>query len=344
MGFETISTTKLICQPRRDVTFLVTDCPADVEDGRRIGYFLEGLFGIESDVPLIPTLKGFFEDSSRNYFFIAEIDDEIVSTCWYIVPAANPEIGALGEVYTVPEYRQLDLAKNLCRKAMEHFTRRGGKAMLLGSGNPIAIKLYKKLGFVEYPGNLMRYTVGLAEAFDAKYFNAGQETIIREIQHGDIPGIANLIGAPNPWYSVCYTAGVFSFNHHPEGRCVSLYTTLKRAIDMGGCGCVMETAGTQRTVGIGTLLYQGSRIAPQSGVVDIFVHPNFRPRANELVEYLAGKAQERGVAQLRADILEADSEKISVLEEYGFKKNPSSLRQENLSGKLLDVLEFRYDL
>ena len=344
MGFETIDTTRLMSQPERKVTFMFTDCPADLEDGRKIGYFLEGLFGIESDVPLVPTLKGSFEDSSRNYFFIAEIDGEIVSTCWYIVPAANPEIGALGEVYTVPEYRKLELAKNLCQKALDHFRRRGGEAMLLGSNNLIAIELYKKMGFVGYPGNLMRYTVGLAEAFDEKYFNGGQETMIREVRHGNIPGIANLIGAPNRWYSVCYTAGVFSFSHQPEARCVSLYTTLKHAIDRGGCWCVMETAGTQRTVGIGTLIHQGNRINPRSAVLDIFVHPNFKSRAYELIDYLSEKAKAEGIALLRAEILDGEDEKTGIIEKFGFKKNPSPLRQENLSGKLHDVLEFSYDL
>ena len=344
MGFETIDTARLMSQPDRQVTFMFTDCPADLEDGQRIGYFLDGLFGIESDVPLIPTLKGSFEESSRNYFFIAEIDGEIVSTCWYIVPAANPEIGALGEVYTVPEYRKLELAKSLCRKALYHFRRRGGEAMLLGSNNPIAIEMYEKMGFVGYPGNLMRYTVGSSETFDEIYFNAGQETIIREVRHGDIPGIANLIGARNRWYSVCYTAGVFSFSHQPEAKCVSLYTTLRRSVDMGGCWCVMETAGTERTVGLGTLIHQGNRLNPRSAVLDIFAHPNFKSRADGLIDYLAGKARAQGIALLRAEILEREDEKISLLEQYGFNRSRSSLRQEYLSGTLHDVLEFSYDL
>jgi GNAT superfamily N-acetyltransferase len=344
MGFETIDTTRLMSQPDRKVTFMFTDCPADLEDGRKIGYFLEGLFGIESDVPLVPTLKGSFEDSSRNYFFIAEIDGEIVSTCWYIVSAANPEIGALGEVYTVPKYRKLELAKNLCQKALNHFEFHGGQTMLLGSNNPIAIEMYKKMGFVEYPGNLMRYTVDPPDVFDKEYFDAKQETVVREIQHGDIPGIANLIGAPNPWYSVCYAAGVFSFSHQPEARCVSLYTTLKRSIDMGGCWCVIETAGAQRTAGIGTLIHQGNRLNPQSAVMDIFVHPNFKSKACELIDYLVDKVKAEGIAQLRVEILDGEDEKIGIIEKYGFKKSPSSLRQDNLSGQLHNVLGFSYDL
>jgi len=340
MGLELIEKSSLTKEPDCEMHFKFTSCPADENDGMRIGYFLEGLFGPESDVPLTPTLKGIFEETSRNFFFIAEVNDKIIAACWYLTHAKSSEISVLGEVYTRPDYRRKGISKKLCQHALNHFIDHGGKAMLLGSNNPAAIKMYSDIGFAPYPEGLMRHTVDPVEDFDREYFNPNQNTHIREVQHGDIPGIANLIGAPNDWISVCYPIGLFSFSYQRQARCVSLYTMLKKAVDLGGCWSALVTDDRERLVGIGTLLYQGNRADPKSALIDIFVHPNFNPKAADLLTDLIKRSKDKGINELKAEILDAENQKIETLLANGFKQSEKLHRRETIGDKTYEIVAY----
>jgi len=325
--------------PDHEVHFSFTGCPTDPPDGMSIGYFLEGLFGPESDVPLTPTLKGMFEDPSRNFFFVAEVDRQIIASCWYLTGASSPELSVLGEVYTRPDYRRKGISRKLCDHALQHFINSGGKAMLLGSNNPAAIDMYFAMGFQPYPEGLMRYTVGAPGDFDSACFDPAQSTRIREIQHGDIPGIANLIGTPNDWISVCYPIGLFSSSHQSQARCVSFYTLLKKAADQGG-GLFALASDGGGVMGIGTLLHQGNRLNPGSALVDVFVHPAFRTKADDLIESILQSAKVKGIAEVRAEILAAEHEKIVLLEKHGFRQSCNVGRRETLGDKTYRVVSY----
>lgn len=85
--------------------------------------------------------------SNEDFLFICQINNQIAATSRLSISRSNSRIGCIGEVMTLEEFRGHGLAKELCRKAISQFKNQGGTALFLGTNNPLAANLYKKLGW-----------------------------------------------------------------------------------------------------------------------------------------------------------------------------------------------------
>ena len=289
-------------------------CPLPEADGSRVLWFLDGAFGLENDICLGPTMKGLYEDQSRNWFFRAETGGRVVSTCWYVQPEDDPSLGCFGEVYTSPDCRGRGLAKELNRMAIEHFEQSGGKLLMLATGNPVAAKLYESLGFRPYPKGFMRRFTPGSEGFLEKYFSADEVTI-RPVRYGDMARAAVLLNEPNPWVSACLSAGVFSPNWYCHNRCGSLFAPLWRRTKGLWLGMFTQKGAM---VGFVTMESLGAMDAPGHVILDLFVYPAFTGHAGSLLRKALDFGRKQGVASFGACLAEPDVEKTRIIEQEGF--------------------------
>ncbi|MBI3920112.1 MAG: GNAT family N-acetyltransferase [Armatimonadetes bacterium] len=292
-----------------------SSCPLSDADGSRALWFLEGSFGVESDIYLGPTMKGLYEDQSRNWFFWMETEGKIVSICWYLQPDDDPSLSCFGEVYTAPEYRGRGLTRELNGFSIRHFEKSGGKLMMLATGNPVAAKLYASLGFEPHPEGFMpRFTPG-CEGFLEFYFSPGEVTT-RQVRYGDMPRVVALLNEPNPWISACMSEGIFSPNWYRHNRCGSLFAPLWRRTKGLWMGMF---AASGAMVGSVTMDSVGSMDTPGHVILDLFVHPAFIGDAPRLLRDAISFAEDRGVTSFGAYISGWD-EKAGVLEREGFER------------------------
>lgn len=89
---------------------------------------------------------------SDNGHYFVHIDNQVIHG-WIGVEKVvdyytKETIGIISEVYVLPSYRKMGIAKKLCKKAIRHFKEEGHKRVQLNvySGNH-AKYLYQKLGF-----------------------------------------------------------------------------------------------------------------------------------------------------------------------------------------------------
>jgi len=80
-------------------------------------------------------------------------------------------VGYFGHVFTREEDRQKNASTILMRIQMQHFRKLGGKALFLGTDNPIAFRSYKLIGFNEIipDGTMAFYSTNPIE-FEREYF------------------------------------------------------------------------------------------------------------------------------------------------------------------------------
>ena len=145
---------------------LIAESPVGAEFGGRYGYFLEGAETIRSDIPVLPVMKGLVK-SVHMVALAAEFNGAIIGSGSYIRPAKSREIAALGEVFTKPAHRRKGIALAVCQAALDHFLASGGRAMYLGTRNPAAERVYRRVGFRGYPKELMQFLAPGSENFVA---------------------------------------------------------------------------------------------------------------------------------------------------------------------------------
>ncbi len=106
----------------------------------------EGIF--QSDyAAMAEVLAGKESQTNSDIFYVARKDGRVVGSSHVTTARSDPRIGGLGEVATAPEYRRRGIGRLLCTRAAEEFETIGGEGLFLGSGDPVARELYRKLGW-----------------------------------------------------------------------------------------------------------------------------------------------------------------------------------------------------
>lgn len=93
---------------------------------------------------------------NNDYFcFIKEINNEIIATCAIQIIEYLPlytnlsgKIGYISNVYTKEEFRNKGIQKELMKECIDFLKSKNISKAELGTSNPIAINLYKNLGFI----------------------------------------------------------------------------------------------------------------------------------------------------------------------------------------------------
>lgn len=319
----------------------VLKCPLDEALGEKIIRFLHEAFGYE-DFSLSRATKGEFEDTSSNYFFIGYINGKMVSSCWYIVSKRNPEVGGYGEVFTEPEHRSKGIALVMTNIAMSHFGEHGGQAMYLGTGNPIAYRVYERAGFSTYMGAVMRYLKEQNENYDESYFEYSGHPTLRQAVWGDLAGAVALCAHPHKWLITDYRLQRFSSRYVPQQKCIGLFHPLWAAMEHdGGYLGIMENPNG-RIVGEANLAPSKFPLQAHTAILDFLVHENYWSHSPALLEHVLVQAKRIGCGIVRTYLSSFDKEKIDSIRQVGFSLDATISGQYQLDNKQYDLQVYSY--
>ena len=220
---------------------LKTPLPAD----GRLG--LEDLLGHKGD-PWMEDIRWRMGHAGGDLFAVACADGRAVANCWLGRSARCPGVAVLGHVFTAQEHRRRGLAGRLLKMVLDEFSRAEGRWVLLGAGDPTAIRLYERAGFGLLPRGEGRFAfmhLSFQEYFTACFLAeqvASPPWLLGQgVAAGADPAAlrAEYAGRPKDW-----TVDILEREHYPSA-CLLLCATGGN-MKLPSCGIDRGTEAEER--------------------------------------------------------------------------------------------------
>lgn len=209
----------------------------------------------------------------------AHVGGRLAACCWTGAGRRRPEIGVMAGVVTLLEHRGKGIATHLVREACDRFDRNGGRHLFLGVSNPVARRIYEKLGFRNVVGQVLMRGEDLEQGGGV----TTSELISRPATPGDIGGVVPLYLQPHP--AVLLDAGIRMPSPRvvPPWRCVRIFWDSWNSVRDGGRWSVLADESGRLA---------GSAIARPSALgfsVDFFWSPLYSTAGREFAAgFIAG--------------------------------------------------------
>lgn len=325
-----------ICQPKRKEKLIIKEIVSPSPRYAKIIPKLLAHFGHPWVENIERRVRGDFVEWSRDYFFLGEINNELIANVWYTVPQDARGIGLLGHVFTKPEHRKKGIATHLTEIALERFSQEKGKVMYLFFENTAAHKIYKKLGFREYNGKIMRYLSAniFPSNFDESYFFHEGETVANETNWGDLPRFQALYAFPHLITVKDYNYRIFT-GEELEGKFIEMMNDQEEG--KSSLGALRNSRGV--VVGAVSLV-KLSGCEERIGNLDFFIHPHYLSQADKLLCFSLKKAKEKSLQLIRVYLSSLDVEKIDIVRNLGFLREATLRDQFQYQGEKYNLLIF----
>ncbi len=259
-------------------------------------------------------------EHNRLIFYLTRQVEALAGTTSITIPVGNPEFGGLGEVATTPAFRRRGIAYRLCERARDEFRETRGKAIFLATGNPVAARVYNRLGWRRLANaNVMVCVTNGAspEEFMVDYYRQPAEVIVRPASAAErVPMIPLLVTPHDAQVLDANVAGMYSTRQALQNSCMGLYPRYQRPVAGGKGAWFCARTSDARLVGMATVCLDG-----EGGCrVDGFAHRNFTAVWEPLIQAAAGWGADRGVKTCRALLSVEDEEKRARFEALGFRE------------------------
>ena len=275
--------------------------------------FVEGI-----DLTREALLGGEMPDA-RITVYTRRIENRLAGACLVASSDIMPSLGGLGEVATSPAARRTGIATALTRQALDDFRDRGGQALFLGTVNPVAARIYHRLGWRKLAGARLMVNVlngDSPEDFLVDYFReiCGEVVSVRAPTPADRAPLIPLLASPHDWQVLDFNVGVTSTRYAVLDSCLGLYRRYA-AIARDGLG-VWFCAGTDggNVVGVSTARLDGHGGCRADG----FTHKDHSAIWQDLIQAAADWGVGRQATHIYADVSVEDEEKRTLFESLGF--------------------------
>jgi len=300
---------------------------------RRIIGLTQWTFGGE-DFSGQKVLRGDYADSSDVLLCLGFHEDELAGTTIGIMGKDYPGLGLIADVTTLPEYRGLGIAGQLCDAATEYFKRNHGNWLLLGTNEENARRIYERAGFTEHVGNVMIWNPAGDELSSAYWGTATEDVKIRSAEWGDLPRLVMLYTCDLLWPVSHWQRDLVSSAFAHQARAVSSAgPTWHLTAEAGGSWNVAENRDGA-IVGAVTLTRGGTPLTQHAAVVDLAVHPAYVSVSDVLLKAALDDARERKITSLSAYVSSQHKDQCAVFTSAGFTqcgRIPGALRYEDQS-------------
>ena len=263
-------------------------------------------------------LNGTETSQNRDIFYLFWKAAELAGTCHLTYPKADPTLGGLGEVATVPAFRGRGIASELCRIALQDFRQAGGEALFLGTGNPAAARVYRRLGWQKLAGaNVWANILSgeSPEAFLVNYFRESSPISVVPASPAHRIPMVPLILAPHDWQVLDANAGLFSTRYVVQNSCMGLYPRYERLLQTGRGTWFGAHTMNGRLVGLATVCVDSSLCAQ----VDGFTHAKYPSAWDDLIQSAIRWAAANQARTCQAVVSREDEEKLWLFEGLGFR-------------------------
>lgn len=278
--------------------------------------FGEGLPDIERAVFL-----GSESTASYSTLYLQRMGEQVAGTCFMMHSRTMPALAGFGEVATAPEFRGRGIATDLCRQAVADFRADGGEACFLGTVNPVAARLYHRLGWRKLAGAtvMVNLTANLSpEEFLVDYFRQpGPVDVQRAGPEMRVPMIP-LILTPHDSALLDANVGLYSCRYQTQNSCMGLYPRYVRALQNGQGACFTASTPDGRVVGLATARSTERTAGECTYQIDGFTHHRFAATWPDLLQAACTWACHQGATALQAMISAEDQAKQAIVQSLGF--------------------------
>ena len=273
---------------------------------------------------LVPILNGMECAENSDTLYAAWEDGEVACTVHLTVSRTDPRLGGLGEVATAEKHRGRGLASELCGRAALDFDSMGGEVLFLGTVNPNAARVYRRLGWMYYPGTRVmgrtREPVAPEKQLHRLFGAVGSERpVLRPMTPKDRIRIIPLILHPHRWIVLDMNVDLISTRFCTQFSCMGLYPRFQSLSARGGKSWTLAPSGAGPALGIASLI----PVSPSVAQVDAFTHPDSGASLPTLIGEPVRYAQAQNFVEIRANLVSHDFEKIECYRGMGFREvNP----------------------
>ena len=301
--------------------------------------WLNNGYETKEDIDIVENhLLGFEKDISeiKLYTFENPSSSSIESSCITIYNKNLPIIAGLGEVCTEITSRGNGLAGKLCAIAKEDFfSKERSEGIFLGTVNPIAQKIYEKLGWVQIPKSKVMFNSKKGESFqdfiDGYYDEKSDIFINNGSPKFRISLIAYFLSQISD-YNVDINVGIIGNNY--SSMCLSLYNRFDEITKNNGQWFVMSnhknkifSTSSFKNISKDILRLDGTyRKGYEKYFIDLLKN-NLR-----IIDLNSPK-------RIICEILEKDQDKIELFKELGFLESKNYHKNTYEKGKVFSILE-----
>jgi len=249
-----------------------------------------------------------------------------VATIWFCLSDDSHRTGILGYALTDPAHRGKGLARRACQTAVDTARRWGSKLMFLGTGNPVAARVYQRVGFAPWYGATMCLPERGYQSCPVHY---GDARTVRRVRWSDFGALVRFIIDPQPQTVIDHFERLtrqdgFLAQHRTASTAAAL---LLRAEKRMNAMLVLANDGGH-IQGLASIL-----ISPEDAgrhYLQLTVHPNCQEAGKALAADAVACARESGIDSLLAITGADDFATIHGLTSCGFKR--TEMPQEESQG------------
>ena len=261
-----------------------------------------------------PVFAGEENGQNRNLVLLVRRDQEVVATCQLTVTRDG---GCWGGVAVDEAVRKQGLATQLCRAAQDWFWRHHGQIVFLGTVNPAAARIYRRLGWNRLPGTTVMAATreGQApEAFLVDHFRTeAGPLLLRPLDAGVRLPVIPLVLAAHNEQILDANLGLVSTRFSRQDRCMSLYPLYQRLTQVPGGQVMAAWTADECLVGLAS----ANPSASERVYLDGFCHPQRLDCWDELMRGLLASCLHQGTTVCAVVACE-DEEKQARFEALGF--------------------------
>ena len=271
---------------------------------------IEETFGKSEAMLELPQMNGVEAEYNTDWIYVAWEGDRILGTVHATIPKKERRICGVSGVCTAPEARGKGVAKKLFARMMSDVDAAGVRVCLLGTGNPIAAKLYASFGFsyLVCSGVMARFRdCDLVDFTKRAYANEPEQFRIVDGSPDFRIAMIPLVLHQGEQQLLDRNTNIMAKGMFAQGCCMSLFQRYLNLRDQGGefYGAVDE----------GGMLGAMASILPTDRGLrgDFFCVKSFLPAARELLKH----CEEKGEMYLQ--LFEGDKQKRAIAEELGYR-------------------------
>ena len=319
--------------------------PVSADTAWEIESFLLKIFEY-GDYSFRSMLRGEYALTLGSCCFAALHQEKIVGVVVCLYPRQNPLAALLGPVAVAKDIRRNKIASLLIRRAIDHLLERGCLAAYLGVSydNP-ARKLYRRCGFEDYHGIVMRRLFCPVREFDDRCYNQKSDLKVGCVNWGDFCGVQALLASPCSMYCFDFSAGLFSSKYDQPHLFLPVFPRIMRNIAAQKAAARVLRAGPdQNPVGIAHLLKSETPLQQHRAVLDFFMHDNFLDNAKILLQQTLQERPFPRVHKINVFIPAGDGLKRRALEDISARLVAVLPRELLLEKRYMDVCVYEIDL
>jgi len=295
------------------------------------------------DYSVRSALSGKYRDSLCCALALARREGRLVGAAVLQYRPSKAGVAIVGPVAVDEKYRRMGIGTELVRELISIAEACGIRAMYLGvSKSSMAARLYKKLGFAEYRGIVMRYLFCPESEFEKEYFGKSSYMRIRRAGWCDFPGVLVLASFPCKMQAFDFRRSIFSSRYVEPSRFLSIFPEMMQAFSQrGGCANVLVCGTAENVVGIAHVRSLGAEAQEHVGEFDFYVHDNYVEEAELLLRTTIMESVSLGSKIVTCYCPAGDKAKRRILDDVGARQVAVLTGHIRLNEKYDDVLVYQ---